>query len=221
LFVPVREIFEALGAHVHAHASEITATTLGAAGAPPPHTIVMHVGDPDASIDGSDATLLYPPALIDGAVYVPLRFVATALGATVRYDALSHTIFITRAAAVAPPQTPTPTPTREPVAPPVATAEPSVAEPVTPTPIALPTAAIVLRVVREEPARGTTVARERPEISASFGEPVAAASVRVLLDGHEITRETTKPFSTAGPSIRPKVRSITISRASNRRAVFR
>jgi hypothetical protein len=191
LFVPVREIFEALGAHVHAHASEITATTLGATGAQPAHTIVMHVGDPDASIDGSDVTLAYPPALIDGTVYVPLRFVATALGASVRYDALSHTIFITRAAAALPPQTPTPPPTLEPVAPPVATAEPTIAEPVTPTPIALPTAAIVLRVVREEPARGTTVARERPEISASFGEPVAAASVRVLLDGREITRETT------------------------------
>jgi hypothetical protein len=190
LFVPVREIFEALGAHVHAHASEITATTLGAIGAPPAHTIVMHVGDPDASIDGSDVTLAYPPALIDGTVYVPLRFVATALGASVRYDTSAHTIFITRAAAL-PPETPAPTPTIEPVTPPVATAEPTVAEPVTPTPIALPTAAIVLRVVREEPARGTTVARERPEISASFGEPVAAASVRVLLDGREITSETT------------------------------
>jgi hypothetical protein len=194
LFVPVREIFEALGAHVHAHAAEITATTLASAGSPQVHTIVMHVGDPGASVDGSDVTLAYPPALIDGTVYVPLRFVATALGATVRYDAQTHTIFITRAAAVALPlETPraTPTPTLEPVPVPVATAEPTEAEPATPTPIALPTAAIVLRVVREEPARGTTVARDRPEISASFGEPVAAASVRILLDGREITSETT------------------------------
>jgi len=195
LFVPVREIFEALGAHVHAHATEITATTRS----PQAHTVVMHVGDPVASVDGSDVPLAYPPDLIDGTVYVPLRFVATALGATLRYDGPAHTIFIARSAAAAAVETPVseraPVLERETPAPsPEATAEPALAEPTpvaTPTPIELPTPSIVLRVVREEPARGTTVARDHPEISASFGEPVAAASVRILLDGREITSETT------------------------------
>jgi hypothetical protein len=189
LFVPVREIFEALGADVHAHAAEITATTLVTPQAALGRTIVMHVGDPLATVDGADVTLAYPPELIDGTVYVPLRFVATALGATVRYDAQTRTIYITRAPALPTPVPDrlTPVPTEEPTPP--ETSAPLVPE--TPTPIALPTAAIVLRVVREEPARGTTVARDRPEISGSFGEPVAPPSVRVLLDGREITGETT------------------------------
>jgi hypothetical protein len=193
-FVPVREIFEALGATVQAHASEVTATIAATPESPHGHTIVLHVADSAATVDGTPIALAYPPELIDGTVYVPLRFVATAFGAKVRYDAQTHTIAIVRATVSA--AIDRPAPERETPAPmlpsaSVETPAPAVTQEPTATPIALPTAAIVLRIVREEPARGTTVARDRPEISASFGEPVAAASVRVLLDGVEITNEAT------------------------------
>jgi hypothetical protein len=188
--VPTREIFEALGASVHAHATEITVASPASARSPRSHTIVLHVAEPVATIDGGDITLANPPELIDGTVYVPLRLVTTALGAEVSYDAQTRTISIARPAApVIERETPAPGVSPSPV--PTALPTQSAPELGERAPIALPTAAIVLRVVREEPARGATVERDRPEISASFGEPVAAASVRILLDGSEITSDAT------------------------------
>ena len=181
-FVPVRETFAALGASVHAHADEITATA-------PAYAVMLHVGSATATLDGHDQTLSTPPVLIDGTVFAPLRFVAIAVKAKVRYDAVGRTIYLDRANAAT--ETPTPLAAQTVLPAPIVTPEPTPTPTTTPTPISLPTPSIVLRLVREEPARETTVDRSRPEISASFGEVVAGASVRVLLDGREITADAT------------------------------
>lgn len=60
-------------------------------------------------------------------------------------------------------------------------------------------ALIDIRLLRVEPAPGASLARKRPEVSATFGEIVAPASVRVDIDGVDFTRAslvTARSFTT-------------------------
>lgn len=60
-------------------------------------------------------------------------------------------------------------------------------------------APIDIRLLRIEPAPDTTLARKRPEISATFGEIVAPASVRVDVDDIDLTAAshvTARSFTT-------------------------
>ncbi len=77
--VPVRALFEWLGATVDYREGVITAKH-GA------ETVTLTVGDKRA-LRGSRAVILdVPPQIIDGRAYIPLRFAAEALGATVVYE---------------------------------------------------------------------------------------------------------------------------------------
>lgn len=78
--VPMRPIFEALGAYLEWF--------------PENRKVVAHKGDRVVSLvlnenfayNPRPITLDYPPRMIRGRVYVPLRFVAQTLGATVSFD---------------------------------------------------------------------------------------------------------------------------------------
>ena len=80
LLVPMRAIFEALGAKVDWDGATSTATATKNG-----HTVAVTVGSTTAYVDGSPVELDAPAEKIDWRTLVPLRFVATALGAKVDY----------------------------------------------------------------------------------------------------------------------------------------
>lgn len=89
VYVPLRGVFEALGASVVYQNGTINASRRS-------ETVSLHIGSTDATVSGVSKTLDSPPFIIGAATYVPLRFVAQALGARVRYDYAAKTVVITR-----------------------------------------------------------------------------------------------------------------------------
>lgn len=83
VLVPLRPIFEALGAtvdyKVEASLDTITAGKNG-------KTIKINTRDDVADIDGKEVKLDVAPCIIKGITYVPARFVAESLGATVVWE---------------------------------------------------------------------------------------------------------------------------------------
>lgn len=164
VFVPLRGVFERLGASVVFDGGAINATR-GAM------TIALHVGEAQAVVNGASVALDSPAFVVGARTLVPLRFVAQTLGATVSYLASSRTVAITQPVAVAtPPPAPIPaaTPQRR-------------------TTLPVPSA---LGLVREEPRNGTTVVGLRPQISATFVEPVDPNSVHIRIDGRDVSPES-------------------------------
>ena len=88
--VPLRGIFEALGARVDWEAStqKITATR--------GNTMVMlWIGNANAQLNGQTIVLNTPAMILNGSTMVPLRFVSEALGAEVHWLEASQTVIIT------------------------------------------------------------------------------------------------------------------------------
>lgn len=79
VFVPLRGVFERLGASVVYANGQINATGNG-------KSISLHIGSTQASVNGQPVTVDVAPFLIGARTLVPLRFVAQALGATVDYN---------------------------------------------------------------------------------------------------------------------------------------
>ncbi|GAC1495474.1 MAG: hypothetical protein NVS1B2_14070 [Vulcanimicrobiaceae bacterium] len=175
VYVPLRGLFERLGASVAFEAGHIAAS----AGT---HAIRLSIGATTATVDGVAQELDAPPLVVRGRTLVPLRFVSQALGAHVTYDATRRTVDVSPAPAplasvartAAPPLTVAPSPSTP------ARRRATVA-------LRPGEAPIALRLLRAEPAAGATVARRRLEISTTFAEPVAPQSVRVSLDGEDVT----------------------------------
>jgi len=87
VFVPLRGVFENLGASVVYDNGLINATGDG-------HTISLNIGSTQATVDGNPQTIDVAPFIIGASTYVPLRFVSQALGATVDYDATNRVVAI-------------------------------------------------------------------------------------------------------------------------------
>jgi len=98
IYVPLRGIFERLGASVVYADGRINATS-------GTHTIGLTIGSTVATIDGRPQYLDSPPLMEAGRALVPLRFVSQALGASVNFDASSNTVRIAQVVA-----SPTPPP---------------------------------------------------------------------------------------------------------------
>jgi hypothetical protein len=79
LLVPIVRIYGALGISISREGNDIVA-------AAPRKTITLHLGSDLATIDNQTVRMDGPATEIDGATYVPLRFVADSLGAAVSYD---------------------------------------------------------------------------------------------------------------------------------------
>ena len=90
LFVPIRVIFEALGATVAW--DDPTQTVTGTRG---DRTVVMQIGDEHMIVNGVRTAMGLAPMLKDSRTLVPIRFVGEGLGATVEWDEKTNTATIT------------------------------------------------------------------------------------------------------------------------------
>jgi hypothetical protein len=159
VFVPLRGVFENLGATVVYANGEINATDHR-------HTVSLHIGSTDATVDGQPQTLDVAPFIIGASTYVPLRFISQALGAHVDYNGQDHAVSI---AMGGPP------------------AETIPAQPRQPAPEANPNVSPV-RLANELPRPDATVRSDRPSVQASFTDgDVDPDAVRVFFDGRNVT----------------------------------
>jgi hypothetical protein len=159
VFVPLRGVFERLGASVVYQGGVINATGNGRA-------ISLKIGSTAATVGGTPRTLDTPPFIVGASTYVPLRFVSEALGAGVNFDAANQLVALTTAAG-GPPQGPPPG---------------------GPPPVDV--------LIHHQPPRDASVGSVRPTISADFKQPVDPGSVRISLDGRDVTDAAT--ISTSG-----------------------
>ncbi|HLN64952.1 MAG TPA: copper amine oxidase N-terminal domain-containing protein [Symbiobacteriaceae bacterium] len=87
--VPMRALFEALGAKIDWNPDTWTVTATRGS-----KVIVLSVGKTGAKIDGKDYTLAVPPVLINSKTYVPVRFVIDALQLDIKWDQATWTVNI-------------------------------------------------------------------------------------------------------------------------------
>lgn len=87
--VPMRDIFEALGATVKF--DKASQTVYGQKGAT---AIILPVGALEATVNGQPHTLPQPAQLIAGTTLVPLRFISESLGASVGWNPATSTVTI-------------------------------------------------------------------------------------------------------------------------------
>jgi hypothetical protein len=159
VYVPLRGVFERLGASVVYSRPNINATGNG-------HNISLTLGSRNATVDGNNVSLDSPPFLVGSRTLVPLRFVAQALGATVNYNGNTRVVDITGSGVAASTVTTPATNNNVPAA-------GTNGGPVTLTNLS--------------PARGSTVASNNPTISGNFSQNVDPNSVHIALDGRDIT----------------------------------
>lgn len=103
--IPLRAIFEALGASVvWTPATQSIEATRGS------RRVLLQVGETRATIDGQEVHMDVPARIIDGRTMVPLRFVSEALGGEVVWDAATRTVTIVSAPAQTTPPAAAPAP---------------------------------------------------------------------------------------------------------------
>jgi hypothetical protein len=101
VMVPLRDLFNALGAGVEWNGE--TRTVTGTKGG---RTVRLTVGQNVAYVNGEARAIDMPPVIVPpGRVLVPLRFINEALGATVAWDPATYTVSITSPV----PESPAPT----------------------------------------------------------------------------------------------------------------
>jgi hypothetical protein len=143
VFVPLRGVFQQLGASVVYANGQINATGNG-------RTVSLRIGSTQALVDGRPATLDVAPFVVGSRTLVPLRFIAQALGASVNWNDSTSTVAITGAGGAMPPPQPR---------------------------------GVILTM--QWPTG--TIYNHRPQVRFQLNRPIAMGSVRVLLDGNDIT----------------------------------
>ena len=97
--VPLRFIAEALGADVKWDPAEQKIMIAGGKGSGPAEKtqfdVILKIGQNQALVNGKSKTLDVPPMLYERRTIVPLRFIAEALGADVKYDSVEQCVTIT------------------------------------------------------------------------------------------------------------------------------
>jgi hypothetical protein len=144
VFVPLRGVFEHLGASVVYANGIINATGNG-------RNISLRIGSTAATVNGQVQTLDVAPFLVGSRTLVPLRFVAQALGAAVDWNQSNFVVTITGAGGggnVPPPNA-------------------------------------SFSLTNKRPATSTSTLS--PAIHANFSEPIDGNSLRVYIDGNNVT----------------------------------
>jgi hypothetical protein len=170
VLVPLRGIFERLGASVVYSAGTINATKGGT-------TVSLQIGSTQAAVSGEPTTLDVAPFIVGATTYVPLRFIAQSLGATVGYDASTRVVAINISGQVIP----------------IGPVHPI--RPPNPPPVR------IVNLNAQQPAPGERVANRFVTISAEFTYRVDPGTVRVWLDDNNIT--TRSGVSPGGFSYKP------------------
>ena len=88
--LPFRTLFEKLNAKVDWDGE--TRTVFAQI---PPHMVVLQIDNPKAFVDNTEFNLDAPPIIYDDRTYVPVRFVAQAIGAEVTWDETTRSVHIT------------------------------------------------------------------------------------------------------------------------------
>ncbi len=153
VFVPLRGVFERLGATVVYDNGTINATGNG-------RNIQLHIGSTSAIVNGQTTYLDVAPFLVGARTLVPLRFISESLGANVNWDGNSHTVTVAMAG-----QQYTSPPTYAPTAPPSNT----------------------VQLTNLNPPRNGTAQSIRPAVSGRFTSTVDPNSVRITLDGRDVS----------------------------------
>ena len=96
ILVPLRGVFEKLGAGVQFATATKTITAIRGA-----TTVTLRLGDPYAYVNGAQRPLAVAPQALNGVTVVPLRFVSEALGAQVTWKRDISTAVITTGAPTA------------------------------------------------------------------------------------------------------------------------
>lgn len=91
VLVPLRGVFEVLGAKVNWNPADQTITARKG-----DSRVRLAIGQLDASVDGRPVHMDVPATLVGGTTMVPLRFVSEALGAFVTWNAAAHEVDIRR-----------------------------------------------------------------------------------------------------------------------------
>lgn len=173
IYVPMRAIFERLGATV-VYANGTINATRGH------QTIQLQIGSPVATVDGQQMQLDAPPFEIAARTLVPLRFVSQALGARVSWNESQDTAYISTAggegmtggyAPAYPPHGPVP-----PYQPGTSQQQPG------------PAWADAGHPLLHRPYPWGTISLQFPLINASFRHPVDPQSIRITLDGDDVTQ---------------------------------
>ena len=149
VFVPLRGVFERLGASVVYANGTINAQGNG-------RNVSLQIGSRQAIVNGQTQYIDVAPFLVGARTLVPLRFVAQALGAVVNYNGSNRTVYINGNGY-------------------------SGGNVNTNTPA--PNASFYLR--NKQPA--TTSGTLLPLIAAEFSEPVNRDSLRIYIDGNDVT----------------------------------
>lgn len=87
VFVPLRGVFERLGASVVYANGDINAQGNG-------RSVHLHIGSTQATVNGQTVSMDVAPFLVGARTLVPLRFVAQALGANVNWNQSNNTVYI-------------------------------------------------------------------------------------------------------------------------------
>lgn len=161
VFVPLRGIFERLGAAVVYSAGTINATKGST-------TVSLRIGSTQATVSGQPQTLDVAPFIVGASTYVPLRFIAQSLGSNVGYDASTRVVAIQMSRPMPPPNPRPPAPM--------------------PPPNPPPPPAVRLRA--QQPAPGSETRDRFVVIKAEFTREVDPNSVRVWLDDANRTMQS-------------------------------
>jgi hypothetical protein len=170
VFVPLRGVFEQLGASVVYDSGTINAQGRGG------RSVSLHIGSTQATVNGQPATLDVAPFIIGASTYVPLRFVSQSLGANVNYDASNRIVALTNGGdrAGGPPQQAQPPQAMQPPPPQQPQRSP-------------------LTLAAVHPGRDQTVDARRPTIEADFADAQANPnSIRVQVDGLNVTDQASR-----------------------------
>lgn len=89
IMVPMRAIFEKLGADVQWDSDTLTATAKKG-----DSIVSLSINNDTAKLNGKDKKLDTPPTTISDRTYVPIRFVSEALGAKVYWNDTTSTVYI-------------------------------------------------------------------------------------------------------------------------------
>ena len=147
VFVPLRGIFEQLGASVVYASGQINATRGST-------TVSLTIGSNAATVNGQQVTVDVAPFVIDNRTLVPLRFVSQSLGATVNWNDSNETVTINGGGGPQPP------PARREV-----------------------------ELTYQWPTG--TIFNHYPQIRFNVNRPIAGGTLRVTLDGNDLTAGVT------------------------------